>query len=85
MVTVSESDSDNLRVQQKNSHDIRFRGFVELEITLGGYQSLQSLNVPFLVTTIKILGLNAIKMLVLLSDNLNMLFEMVRVQGIKLV
>ena len=73
-------DGDNLRVQWGNSHDIPFRGFVELPITFGVHQPLQKLNVPFLVTTERldqtILGFNAIKMLVQLNDNLELLHEM---------
>ena len=61
-------DGDNFRVHCGNSHDIPFRAFVKLPITLGEDQSLQKLNVPFLVTTKRlnqnILGFNAIKMLV---------------------
>ena len=73
-------DGDKLRVQWGNSHDIPFRGFVQLSVTLGEHQSLQTLNVPFLVTTERlnqtILGFNAIKMLVQLNDNLALLHEM---------
>ena len=61
-------DGDNFRVHCGNSHDIPFRAFVKLPITLGEDQYLQKLNVPFLVTTKRlnenILGFNAIKMLV---------------------
>ena len=61
-------DGDNFRVHCGNSHDIPFRAFVKLPITLGEDQSLQKLNVPFLVTTKRlnqnILGFNAIKMLI---------------------
>ena len=74
-------DGDNLRVQWGNSHDIPFRDFVELPITFGVHQPLQKLNVPFLVTTERldqtILGFNAIKMLVQLNDNLELLHEMI--------
>ena len=64
-----------------NSHDIPFRGFVELSVTLGEHQSLQKLNVPFLVTTERlnqtIPGFNAVKMLVQLNDSLELLHEMI--------
>ena len=74
-------DGDNLRVQWGNSHGIPFRGFLELSVTLGEDQSLQKLNVPFLVTTERlnqtILGFNAIKMLVQLNGNLELLHEMI--------
>ena len=74
-------DGDNLRVQWGNSHDIPFRGFAELSVTLGEHQTLQKLNVPFLVTTERlnqtILGFNAIKMLVQLNDSLELLHEMI--------
>ena len=74
-------DGDNLRVQWGNSSDIPFRSFVEFSVALGEHQSLKKLNVPFLVTTERlsqtILGFNAIKMLVQLNDNLELLHEMI--------
>ena len=75
------NNGDNLRVQWGNSHDIPFRGFVELPVTLGEDRSLQKLNILFLVTTERlnkiILGFNAIKMLAQLNDNLELLHEMI--------
>ena len=74
-------DGDNLRVQWGNSSDIPFRSFVEFSVALGEHQSLKKLNVSFLVTTERlsqtILGFNAIKMLVQLNDNLELLHEMI--------
>ena len=54
---------------------------MELSVTLGEHQSLQKLNVPFLVTTERlnqtIPGFNAVKMLVQLNDSLELLHEMI--------
>ena len=60
-------DSDNLRLQWRNFHDIPFRALAELSVTLGEDRSLQKLNVPFLLITERlnqtILDFNEIKML----------------------
>ena len=54
---------------------------MELPVTLVEHQSLRKLNVPFFVTTERlnqtILVFNAIKMLVQLNDNLELLHEMI--------
>ena len=55
--------------------------YVEFSVTLGEHQSLQKLNVPFLVTTERlnqtVPGFNTIKMLVQLNDNLELLHEII--------
>ena len=60
-------DSDNLRLQWRNFHDIPFRALAELSVILGEDRSLQKLNVPFLLITERlnqtILDFNEIKML----------------------
>ena len=62
---------------------------MELSIKLGEDQSLQKLNVPFVVNTERanqtILGLNAIKMLVQLNDNLNVWHEMIYQSVVKTI
>lgn len=62
---------------------------MELSIKLGDDQSLQKLNVPFVVNTERanqtILGLNAIKMLVQLNDNFNVWHEMIYQSVVKTI
>lgn len=62
---------------------------MELSIKLGEDQSLQKLNVPFVVNTERanqtILGLNAIKMLVQLNDNFNVWHEMIYQSVVKTI
>ena len=62
---------------------------MELSVKLGEDQSLQKLNVPFVVNTERanqtILGLNAIKMLVQLNDNFNVWHEMIYQSVVKTI
>ena len=62
---------------------------MKLSIKLGEDQSLQKLNVPFVVNTERanqtILGLNAIKMLVQLNDNFNVWHEMIYQSVVKTI